>query len=217
MKIIILILTVVIFAGFISCKENSLNIEDNVLKTLLTDTTEKTPDTEEIITKFRADSITMVFVEKIVWINERDTTFPRWNPLLINTDAVIDTGNKPFRLQMNIMAQRRQELDSISKYRKEHVIGFQLNLDSFSILEEYESNKNTDIYQSKIHIQLLPEKNMKTYFDDYPITIIFHKSEIEKKVLSLSGRFTIDVPVEHQEKKYDYYFIGEFTMRFPLE
>jgi len=217
MKILILLLTVIFLAGFISCNENSLKIEDNVLKTLLTDTTGKTPDTEEIITLFKADSISMVFLEKNIWINERDTTFTRWNPLLIDTEAVIDTGNQPFRLQMNIIAQRSQELDSISKYRNEHIIGFQLNLDSFIIVEEYESNKNTDIYKSKIHIQLLPEKAMETHFGDYSTTITFDNIGIERNVISLSGRFTIDVPVEHQEKKYDYYFIVEFSIRFPLE
>ena len=217
MKILILILTVIFLAGFISCNENSLNIEDNVLKTLMTDTTGKTPDPEEIITKFRADSINLVFCEKIVWINEKDTIFTGWNPLLIDAAAVIDTGYKPFRLQMNIMAQRRQELDSISKYRNEHIIGFQLNLDSFSIEEKYETNKNTNIYRSKIHIQLLPGKGVETHIGDYPFTITFDNTGIERNILFLSGRFFIDVPVEHQEKKYKYYFIGEFTIRFPLE
>lgn|GEM_PF-6079880 len=212
MKKIILILTFSFALIILSCNKDPLGIEENVriIPLVLPDTTK--PDVK---TKFRTDNVVCEFIEKIKIVNNPDTVSVRWNPLLLDASATIDTLGGLKLLNFSINAQRVP--DTLAEYRKEHILEFNFSLDSFDVVEKYEAEKNNNNYASKLMLQMLPSRKIETIHGNYPITITFRNAALEGKLLILRGRFVIDVPNTNSSQKYDYLFVGEFNIHFNLE
>ncbi|MFH1051163.1 MAG: hypothetical protein V1779_09590 [bacterium] len=204
----IALITVVILAA---CDKDPLGIEDNIIITKLTED-EPIP---EVKTEFESDTVICEFIEKIKLINSNDTLSLRWSPLLIDASAVIDTLGGLTLINFVINTQRYT--DSLAEYRKEHILGFHLNLDSFDIVEQYTAEQNNPNYKSQLSLQLLPSKKVENVFGNYPFIITFRNPVYDDGRLVIRGRFQIIVPTYQQTKKYDYIFIGEFNMHFTLE
>lgn len=214
MKSLILLFALTTVIIFAACDKDPLGIEDNILIIPL-HKPEDTIPIPDVKTKFRADTVICEFSEKIKLTNSNDTLSVRWNPLLLDASAVIDTlgGLKLDNLLIN--AQRFQ--DTLAEYRKEHILGFHMNLDSFKIVDEYITEHNTGIYASKIILQIIPTKKVETIHGNYPIKITFKEPDYETRKLIIKGRFQIIVPTMHQPKKYDYNFVGDFIIHFTIE
>ena len=213
MKTLLIILALATASIIISCDTDPLGIEENVL--IIPLNKKDTIPLPEIKTKFRSDTVICEFSEKIKLTNSQDTMSVRWTPLLLDATAVIDTlgGLKLDNLIIN--AQRFQ--DSLAEYRKEQVLGFHLNLDSFKIVEKYVIEKNNEYCASKLILQILPSDKIETVHGNYPLTINFNETLYEDRKLILRGKFQIKVPSLHTPKKYDYIFVGDFNIHFKLE
>lgn len=210
MKKLILISALAVAFLLTACYENPLGIEKNV-NIIPLDSNPK-PD---IKTKFRTDTVLTEFFDRIKLSNANDTISVRWTPLLIDANAVIDTLGGLKLINFNINTQRAP--DSLAEYRKEHVLGFQLNLDSFKIVEKFETERNKDNFTSKLMLQLFPSKKIETIYGNYLFVLTFRKPVFENKKMILRGRFVIDVPNAGSQQKYDYKFVGEFAMHFKME
>ncbi|ROL62182.1 hypothetical protein D9V86_02070 [Bacteroidetes/Chlorobi group bacterium ChocPot_Mid] len=210
MKKIILISALAVAFILTSCYESPLGIEKNVIIIPL-DSNPK-PD---IRTKFRADTVICEFVEKIKLNNSNDTLNVRWTPLLLDANAIIDTLGGLKLINFFINAQRAP--DSIAEYRKEHVLGINLNLDSFLVENKFFSESNNNYYHSRLALQMLPSRKIEYIFGNYLFILTFRAPVYENKKLILRGRFTIDVPNAGSQLKYKYIFVGEFAIHFKLE
>lgn len=218
MRNLVLILALLTILGIISCDVDPLGIEKNVLMTKL-DKDTNTIDTthRDTIIRFEADSIRIVYSEKMAFIEGKDTILARWTPLLSVYRAVIDTTDGVYRLDFSINASREMDIDTIAEFRKENVIGLELNLDSFLLTEKAIFENNAINYNSKIYVHIVPTRHNEHYNGNYPLTISFGKPEIESDTLYLNGKFVIVIPTYGGTKKYNYFFTGDFHLRFPMK
>lgn len=222
MKKLILFIASILTVTLIACDKDSVGIEENLRKTPLyvdkNDSTDNKPDTtkKDIKTKFRSDSVVIKFWEKHIFMQGSDTITTRWTPLLFDVFAIVDTSKSPFFEKLFITAQRFKD-DSVAQFRKEVILGFNLELDSFKLVKEYNTNKNNRQYKSKMNLYIINEKVIKTIIGDYPIELKFGQLVKEGEYLFLNGKFTIVVPLFHQQMKYNYFFIGEMNFRFKLD
>jgi hypothetical protein len=211
MKKIILLTALSLVFIFTSCSKDPLGIEDNVKITKLT----KDDSIPEVKTKFRSDTVVCEFVEKIKLVSYNDTISVKWNPLLIDASAIIDTLGGLKLDAFSLSVQRAP--DSLAEYRKEQVLGFYLNLDSFNIVDRTEFGHTNEYYKSKIAMQFFPSKKVENKLGNYPLLLTFRAPVYDNKKMILRGRFQITIPLNQTPKKYDYLYIGEFAIHFTLE
>jgi hypothetical protein len=224
MKKLTLFLSALLIVTLMACGEDPLGIEENLISKIIDSANvDPGPDTnvvdttkKEIKTKFQADSILIRFSEKIIFLPSGETAHSRWTPLLFDSYAIIDTSNEPGFDKLFISAQRYKD-DSLANFRKEVILGFGMELDSFKLVREYTAKKNNRHYKSKLNIWIISEREIVTINGEYPIEINFAEFKTEENFLVLSGEFVIDVPLTHQQKKYNYLFKGEMIFKFKLE
>lgn len=225
MKKLTLFLSALLIVILMACGEDPLGIEENFISKIIDSAdVDPGPDTnivdttkKDIKTKFQADSILIRFSEKIAFVSGGEPpVHSRWMPMLFDSYAIIDTSKEPGFDKLFISAQRNKE-DSLAPFRKEIILGFGMELDSFKLVREYTAKKNNRQYKSKLNIYINSEREIVTINGEYHIEIKFGELKTEGDFLILIGEFVIDVPVTHPQKKYNYLFMGEMIFKFKLE
>jgi len=219
MKYILSFIILVSLVASYSCNDNVLGIEKNVNTIPIGDNSNNQgggdTTTVPVKTIFRADSINVVYFERITWDKGKQFYISKWTPAMESYSAVIDT-TSPAKLTMFLSATRAIDRDTISKLRKEHILAFEINTDSLILEHIYTTNKNTRVCRSKLVEQMFASNSIRVYNGNYTLQFEFSAPRFQDNYMVLVGTFKINAPLMMM-RPYIFFFNGEFKIYFPMD